>query len=164
MPLGVRKANGCAIASQSPKFPKGRCKGGYFERSAMNVLRLLVIVLDARLSAMTIFAIVGITDPARLLMALNAHFASNYIQMPLLPEQIPSAAPVPFPVLPKTPAPIYFVASSPKVAATAKDVSDRLGITDGSNGNGVVLNVAGYFGRSNPQLWEWLAAKIQQVE
>ncbi len=93
----------------------------------MNVLRLLVIVLDARLSAMTIFAIVGITDPARLLMALNAHF-------------------------------------SPKVAATAKDVSDRLGITDGSNGNGVVLNVAGYFGRSNPQLWEWLAAKIQQVE
>jgi hypothetical protein len=26
------------------------------------------------------------------------------------------------------------------------------------------LNVAGYYGRTDPEIWEWLAAKLQQVE
>jgi len=93
---------------------------------------------------MTIFAIVGATEPAKLAAALNANFPANYIKIP--------------------PGENYLVAVSPKIAATAKEVSDRLGITDGSNGSAVILNVAGYYGRSSPQIWEWVAAKLQQVE
>lgn len=80
----------------------------------------------------------------KLQAALDANFPANFIVIP--------------------PAAGYFVAASPKVVATAKDVSDKLGITDGSNGSAIVLNIAGYFGRSNPQVWEWIAAKMRQVE
>jgi hypothetical protein len=41
---------------------------------------------------------------------------------------------------------------------TAADVSNALGITDGKNGNGIVVSVSGYFGRANPNIWEWIKA------
>ena len=40
--------------------------------------------------------------------------------------------------------------------ATTKEVSDTLGITDGSNGAGLVVEVASYFGRANPNIWSWI--------
>jgi hypothetical protein len=92
----------------------------------------------------TIFAIVGASDPEKLGEALNDNFAGNYIQIPRGAN--------------------YFVVASPQIAVTAKQISDKLGITDGSNGSAVVLNVAGYYGRTDPEIWEWLAAKLQQVE
>jgi hypothetical protein len=39
---------------------------------------------------------------------------------------------------------------------TAKDVCDILGITDGTNGAAIVLEVASYFGRANPSVWSWI--------
>jgi len=44
-------------------------------------------------------------------------------------------------------------------AGTAKDVSDRLGISPAAeNGTGVVVEVASYFGRANPAIWSWIKA------
>jgi len=45
---------------------------------------------------------------------------------------------------------------------TAKQVSDRIGITNDQNADGftgVVLGVRGYFGRAPQDMWEWIAAK-----
>lgn len=39
---------------------------------------------------------------------------------------------------------------------TAKEISDILGITDGSGGGGLILEVASYFGRANPNIWTWI--------
>jgi hypothetical protein len=39
---------------------------------------------------------------------------------------------------------------------TAQEISDDLGLTDGSNGAGIVLEVASYFGRANPNIWTWI--------
>lgn len=39
---------------------------------------------------------------------------------------------------------------------TAQEVSDMLGITDGTNGAALVLEVASYFGRANPNAWTWI--------
>jgi hypothetical protein len=39
---------------------------------------------------------------------------------------------------------------------TAKDVSDLLGISDGTNGAALILEVASYFGRANPNIWSWI--------
>ena len=39
---------------------------------------------------------------------------------------------------------------------TAKELSDQLGITDGSNGSAIVLEVASYFGRADPNVWSWI--------
>jgi hypothetical protein len=51
----------------------------------------------------------------------------------------------------------WFVADS----GTAKEVSDKLGITDGALGAAVVVSAAGYFGRYQANLWEWLAAEMR---
>lgn len=40
--------------------------------------------------------------------------------------------------------------------ATAKEVSDTLGITDGATDPALVVEVASYFGRANPNIWTWI--------
>lgn len=47
--------------------------------------------------------------------------------------------------------------------ASAKDVSDAVGISDGRSGTGIVFLTAGYFGRSNPEHWEWIASRLTAV-
>jgi hypothetical protein len=41
-------------------------------------------------------------------------------------------------------------------ATTSKDMADSLGLTDTPY---FIVPVRGYFGRAQPDLWEWLAAK-----
>jgi hypothetical protein len=47
-------------------------------------------------------------------------------------------------------------------STTAKEVSDRLGITgvEPPVTSAVVLRADGYFGRSVPSTWEWIATKL----
>lgn len=40
--------------------------------------------------------------------------------------------------------------------ATAREVSDTLGITDGTAEAALVVEVASYFGRANPGIWTWI--------
>lgn len=42
---------------------------------------------------------------------------------------------------------------------TAQELSGKLLITDGTNGAGVVVSIGSYFGRANPNLWEWIRTK-----
>jgi hypothetical protein len=44
-------------------------------------------------------------------------------------------------------------------SATAMEVSKKVGITDGINGSGIVVEVASYYGRTNPAVWSWIKAK-----
>lgn len=39
---------------------------------------------------------------------------------------------------------------------TARDVSDRLGISKGVNGSAVVVEAASYYGNANPAIWTWI--------
>jgi hypothetical protein len=49
---------------------------------------------------------------------------------------------------------VWLVAGS---SSTAKDVCDRVGISKGTGGNGVVLQLNGdYFGLANAPIWAWL--------
>lgn len=53
---------------------------------------------------------------------------------------------------------------------TAKQLSDTLGITveggmkPGKTGTAVILAVSGYWGRANPDFWEWLKLKLEEVD
>jgi hypothetical protein len=43
---------------------------------------------------------------------------------------------------------------------TAKDISDKIGITpDGAVGAAVVVEVASYYGRASTNTWAWIKAK-----
>lgn len=48
-------------------------------------------------------------------------------------------------------------------SATPKDVSDRLGISDGKNGSGIVFTTGGYFGRATTEVWDWIKAKAESA-
>ena len=50
----------------------------------------------------------------------------------------------------------YLVAAK----GTAIDVSNLLGISDGSNGSGIVLATSAYYGRAENNIWEWMKLKI----
>ena len=51
-------------------------------------------------------------------------------------------------------------------SATARQLSDAIGLTDKpaqpGSPTGVVLAVSGYFGRAQPDLWEWIVAKASK--
>ena len=42
--------------------------------------------------------------------------------------------------------------------STAQDLSTLLGVTDDSNGAAVIVEIAAYFGRANPNIWSWIKA------
>jgi hypothetical protein len=45
---------------------------------------------------------------------------------------------------------------------TTKEISDTLGVTGGEStiGSAVVVAFNNYFGRANPQIWEWLSSRL----
>jgi hypothetical protein len=45
--------------------------------------------------------------------------------------------------------------------STAQEMSANLGITSGENGAAIVIEVASYFGRANPNIWTWLKNKLE---
>lgn len=47
---------------------------------------------------------------------------------------------------------------------TAKEVSDKLGISDGSNGGAIVFGMSGYFGRASGDIWEWIKTKAESSD
>ena len=53
---------------------------------------------------------------------------------------------------------LWFV-SAPN--GTAKDVSDKIGLTEGKIKSGFVASVGGYYGRLAPYIWEWLVKNWQ---
>jgi hypothetical protein len=87
---------------------------------------------------MTVFAIINISDPVKLDAAVATHFPGNLLKISLSE---------------------WLVAGN---GITAKDVSDKLGITDGTTGSAIVFTTAGYYGRASQNIWEWLSAKLQQ--
>ena len=44
---------------------------------------------------------------------------------------------------------------------TAQELSATLGVTSGTNGAALILEVASYFGRANPNIWSWVKAKME---
>ena len=42
---------------------------------------------------------------------------------------------------------------------TTREVSDGLGISDGTTGNAIIVSIANYYGRASEQIWEWMASR-----
>jgi hypothetical protein len=45
---------------------------------------------------------------------------------------------------------------------TAQSVSEKLGITTGENGGALVIEMASYFGRANPNIWSWIRSSLEK--
>jgi hypothetical protein len=45
---------------------------------------------------------------------------------------------------------------------TTKEISDALGISSESSiGTAVIVAFSNYYGRANPQIWEWLKSRLE---
>jgi hypothetical protein len=44
---------------------------------------------------------------------------------------------------------------------TAQELSTRLGVASGENGAAVIIEIASYFGRANPNIWSWIKGKME---
>ncbi len=88
---------------------------------------------------MTVFALLNVNRPELVVPALNANFPGDFLQIS---------------------ANEWLVAGR---GLTAKDVSDKLGITDGKSGSAIVFTTAGYFGLASNNIWEWITVKTAQV-
>lgn len=47
-------------------------------------------------------------------------------------------------------------------SGTTKELSDRLGITSGESGTGLVLSITNYYGRAPTDIWEWMKVKMER--
>lgn len=66
---------------------------------------------------------------------------------------------IPFPLLNYKVTDSSWLFITPNTVIT-RELSDALGITDGSVSGGILVRVENYFGRYNKDVWEWIAAKM----
>lgn len=88
---------------------------------------------------MILFAVLSVPENVALDGAIAATFGDNSFK--LIPGQ-------------------WLVAAN----TTSAEVSNRLGITDGRNGSGIVVAIASYYGRASSNIWEWMKVKTLQQQ
>jgi|HubBroStandDraft_4_1064222.scaffolds.fasta_scaffold356216_2 hypothetical protein len=49
-------------------------------------------------------------------------------------------------------------------AGTARELSDALGVTQGPAGPAIIIAAAGYYGRADSSVWEWINSKLSSFE
>jgi hypothetical protein len=47
---------------------------------------------------------------------------------------------------------------------SAEAVSEKLKITDGTNGNAIVFAMGSYYGRASTNIWDWIKAKAEKAD
>lgn len=55
----------------------------------------------------------------------------------------------------KLPTSGYFVAHP----GTSQELSDAIGLTEGTTGVGIVVAVSSYYGRATNDIWEWVSSR-----
>jgi len=83
---------------------------------------------------MALFAIMAASENPALLASLETHYPGNHLKVGVGQ---------------------WLIAGS----GTAAEISNTLGITVGTSGAGIVVLVAGYYGRASNNIWEWMASK-----
>jgi hypothetical protein len=84
---------------------------------------------------MTLFAILAHDESSGLAVALAKHFPGDFLKIGTGQ---------------------WLVAGK----STTVDVSNILGISDGSNGSAIVVAISSYYGRASTNIWEWMKVKL----
>jgi hypothetical protein len=87
---------------------------------------------------MTVFVVFRATSPEAMGASVRRNFPNNFLEVQS-DEWLISAS------------------------GTAKDVSDRLGLTPSASsvGTAIVFSMANYYGRAPTEIWEWIKAKAE---
>ena len=52
-----------------------------------------------------------------------------------------------------------WLVSSP---GTARQLSDKLGVSDGELGAAIIFSMGNYYGRASTEIWDWIKEKAEQ--
>ncbi len=85
----------------------------------------------------------------------------------VIPQPNPNAALLAGAIAEAFPAESYCVLDDGKgwlisTTGTAQSLSERLGITSGEKGGAIVIEMASYFGRANPNIWSWIRSSLEK--
>ena len=47
---------------------------------------------------------------------------------------------------------------------TAKELSDAIGMSEGTTATGIVATLTTYYGREQADIWEWIAARLKRAD
>jgi hypothetical protein len=86
---------------------------------------------------MAIFLIIPTGDSSGIKNSLVSHKSSDAVE---------------FYALPKDEFIVFY-------SGTCKEISDILGISDGSSGTAVVAKIDSYYGRASTDIWEWIKSR-----
>lgn len=87
---------------------------------------------------MSIFVIFRVADPAKMKAAITINFENEHLELGNNE---------------------WLVSSN----MTPQGLSDKLGVTNGSNGAAIVFAMSGYFGRAPSNIWDWIKSKAEQA-
>lgn len=85
---------------------------------------------------MAIFAVIATTDNQKLGPSIAKVFPENHLQINTQSWLV-------------------------SLDGTSQELSDKLGVTDGSHGSAVIVSISGYYGRAPTTIWEWMKAKLE---
>lgn len=86
---------------------------------------------------MTIFVVFRVGEPAKMQAAMERAYPANHLKIETG----------------------EWLVSAP---GTAKDVSDKLGVTPANDsGPAMVFSMANYYGRATTEIWDWVKAKAE---
>ena len=88
---------------------------------------------------MSIFVLFRVTDVEKVKSALVTKFPDDYLEVE---------------------AGQFLISSN----LSAESVSEKLKITDGTNGNAIVFAMGSYYGRASTNIWDWIKAKAEKAD
>jgi hypothetical protein len=88
---------------------------------------------------MSIFVLFRVSNVEKVKSALAENFPDNYLEVDTGQ---------------------FLIASN----LSAESVSEKLQITGGANGNGIIFAMGSYFGRASTDIWGWIKAKAEKTD
>ncbi len=87
---------------------------------------------------MSIFLITPIIEPDKVAASVKANFAEDFYPIPNTQSLL-----------------VHY-------AGTTKELSDKLGISTGESGTGIVVSFSSYYGRASTDIWDWIKSRLER--
>ena len=87
---------------------------------------------------MALFLITPIVEPAKVAASVKAIFAEDYYAIPTTNSLL-----------------VHY-------SGTTKELSDKIGLSSGENGTGVIVSFSSYYGRAPTDIWEWIKSRLER--
>ena len=87
---------------------------------------------------MSLFLITPISNQAKVIASVKANFAGDFFEIPNTQSLLVHHS------------------------GTTKELSDKIGLSAGENGTGIIVSFSSYYGRASTDIWEWIKSRLEK--